>query len=462
MAAMSLDELAKAIRSGAASSFELTQDAIKKAKNSQSLINAFIAIEEPEALEAAKAADKARHSGQPLGPLHGIPLAHKDMFDRKGMVTGCGSRIRKDHVAQKTSTVMERLERAGAISIGRLNMSEFALGPTGDNAHFGRARNPVDPDLITGGSSSGSGAAVSAGIVPAALGSDTGGSIRLPAACCGTVGIKPTQGRVSRFGAMPLSFSQDCVGPLARTVDDAYQILQCISGPDGKDPSCAAIDKPANLTNEISDLRVGSPGGFFENGIDHEVALGVETALKAVEPFVAKVATAKLPDISEVPELANIVAIAEAGTFHYDWMRDRADDYGPQVRMRLSQSMAIPSPVYLRALQKRAVMLGAFLAVAFKEADVLIVPAMPFPAPLSADVDVGASPEMNRIVSAITRFTRPFSFLGLPVVTIPVAHSGKGLPIAIQIVGKPWEEQKICSLARTLQKVLALKPFVST
>lgn len=225
-----LKEAAEAILAGRITSVEMTTAALARAKSSHERLNAFIEIEEGPVLEAARAADVALAAGRTVGPLHGVPLAHKDMYDRAGFVTGCGSKIRKGHVATSTSTVMQRLQAAGALSIGRLNMSEFAMGPTGHNFHHGRALNPIDAARITGGSSSGSGSAVGGGVVLAALGSDTGGSIRLPAACCGTVGIKPTQGRVSRHGAMPLSFSQDCVGPLARSVADAYLLLQLIAG----------------------------------------------------------------------------------------------------------------------------------------------------------------------------------------------------------------------------------------
>jgi aspartyl-tRNA(Asn)/glutamyl-tRNA(Gln) amidotransferase subunit A len=383
------------------------------------------------------------------------------MYDRAGFVTGCGSKIRATHMATSTSTVMQRLEAAGAISIGRLNMSEFAMGPTGHNFHHGRAINPVDPERITGGSSSGSGAAVGGGVVLAALGSDTGGSIRLPAACCGVVGIKPTQGRVSRYGAMPLSFSQDCIGPLARSVEDAYLLLQLISGPDGQDTTCAAIDPPGALTSDLSSLRIGIAGGIFADNLDAKTAKGVEIAAKVLADSARSVTAAPIPDFSAIAELANAVAMAEAGSFHFDWMRDRPEDYGPQVRMRLSQSLAIPAPIYLRALQARSIMLEQFLDTAFAKADVLIAPTMPFVVPLSADVDVGSSPSMNAVISAMTSLTRPFSYLGLPVVTVPVGVSAQGLPVALQIIARPWREDLAASIALHLESRLAVPAFQS-
>ncbi len=455
----SLKQAAEAIRTGKISSVEMTQAALTRAKSTHERLNAFIDIEEGPALEAAKVADAMLASGQTTGPLHGVPLAHKDMYDRKGFVTGCGSKIRSGHIAASTSTVMERLQGAGALSIGRLNMSEFAMGPTGHNFHHGRALNPIEAARITGGSSSGSGSSVGGGVVLAALGSDTGGSIRLPAACCGVLGIKPTQGRVSRHGVMPLSFSQDCVGPLARSVEDAYLMLQLIAGSDGRDPTCINVEKPATLLEDISSLRIGIAGGLFAEGLEDSVTGGIEAAISALSPGVASIAQASIPDLSSIAELANAVAMAEAGAVHFDWMRERPEDYGPQIRMRLSQSLAIPGPIYLRALQIRSVMLEEFLETAFASADVLIAPTMPFVPPLSSDVDVGTSPTMNAVVSAMTSFTRPFSYLGLPVVTVPVSISAEGLPIALQIVARPWREDLAASVALRLEKALALPAF---
>lgn len=458
----SLAEAVTSIRQRRISAVEMTSAAIARAKSSQNRLNAFIEIEEEQALLAARKADEALARGEPIGPLHGVPLAHKDMYDRKGFVTGCGSKIRGAHRAVETSTVMQRLEAAGALSIGRLNMSEFAMGPTGYNAHHGRALNPINPARITGGSSSGSAAAVGGGVVLAALGSDTGGSIRLPAACCGTVGLKPTQGRVSRHGVMPLSFSQDCVGPLARSVDDAYLLFQQIAGPDGYDTTCAGAVPPRELTEDLSSLRIGMLGGLFETGLEENVATAMTMVARVMQSEVASVKSTSGIDIPAIAELANVVAMSEAGAVHFDWMRARAQDYGPQVRMRLSQSLVIPAPIYLRALQMRAKMLEAFLSQGFGESDILIAPAMPFLPPLSRDVDIGASPKMNSVVSAMTSFTRPFSFLGLPVVTLPVAASETGLPIAIQVIARPWREDLAASVARRLERVLALPAFAST
>jgi aspartyl-tRNA(Asn)/glutamyl-tRNA(Gln) amidotransferase subunit A len=329
---------------------------------------------------------------------------------------------------------------------------------TGHNHHHGRAINPIDPERITGGSSSGSGAAVGGGVVLAALGSDTGGSIRLPAACCGTVGIKPTQGRVPRTGAMPLSFSQDCVGPLARTVADAYLILQLISGADGKDMTCPDARPLGALAEDLGGFRIGLCDGFFGDGLSDPVAAGLDDAIRAISPLVASVSNVGMPDFAGIAELANIVAMSEAGAIHFDWMRDRPEDYGPQLRSRLAQAIAIPAPIYLRALQIRARMLADFLDTAFAEADALIVPAMPFLPPRDDEVNVGAGPRMNAVLAGMTVFTRPFSFLGLPVVTLPVKKVD-GLPVAVQVVTRPWREDIAAAIALRLETALSVGRF---
>lgn len=452
-----LAEAASLILSGKVSSFDLTLAALDRAEESQSRLNAFITVDREDALISARAADRALAEGRPVGPLHGVPLAHKDMYDHAGKVTGCGSKIRAGHVAAENASVIERLEAAGTFTIGRLNMSEFAMGPTGHNHHHGRAINPIDPERITGGSSSGSGAAVGGGVVLAALGSDTGGSIRLPAACCGVVGIKPTQGRVPRSGVMPLSFSQDCVGPLTRTVDDAFTILRLISGPDGKDLTC--VDAPLKpLSEDISALRIGLGGGMFADRLAKEVEGAMQETARALAPHVLSIADTSMPDLGGIAELANVVAMSEAGAIHFDGMRDRPEDFGPQLRSRLAQAIAVPAPIYLRALQIRTRLAADFLEMAFANCDAILVPAMPFLPPLDSEVNVGAGSTMTTVISGMTAFTRPFSFLGLPVVTLPVANCD-GLPVAIQVVARPWREDIAASVARKLETVLALGRF---
>ena len=349
-----LTEAVDTLKNGELSSRELTLACLARAHSWQ-----------PErALASADAADSARARGETLGLLHGAPLAQKNMYDHAGRETSCGSKIRTGHIASLTATVLERLEAAGAVDLGRLNTSEFALGSTGLNAHFGRARNPWNVDIATGGSSSGPGAAIAAGLIYGALGSNTEGSIRLPAALCGMAGLKPTQGRVSRFRAMPLSTSQDCVGPLA-TVRDVALFYQAIAGPDLRDGACSnrQVAIPT-LRDDLKGVRIGIPKRFCGEDVDPAVSAVITESCRRFDGMDAALVDVDLPDQRPFAELANIVAITEAATVHYDWRRDRCQDYSEQVRARLLQGLAIPGVAYLRAQQLRVVKLEEFVTVA--------------------------------------------------------------------------------------------------
>ena len=453
--AWTLKQAADAVRSGAISSVELTKAALACIGSWQPVVNAFIALDAEGALKAAAAADARKTSGA----LHGVPLAHKDMLDRPGRITGCGSKVRGTHVAHTTSTVLARLDAAGALDLGRLNMSEFALGPTGLNAHHGRAKNPWEPERITGGSSSGSGAAVGSGMVYGAIGSDTGGSIRLPSAMCGIAGLKPTQGRISRYGAMPLSFSQDCLGPMAPTVADVALFYETIAGPDGLDSTVSErpVAKAAART-DLKGLTIGLSDAWLE-GLDAPTAKAHEAMRRLLADLGAKLINVTLPDPLELGELSNILAMTEAAACHGDFLRAQPDDYGPQVRARLRQGAAIPGALYLRAVAMRAPLLDAFVGD-FGQADLLCLPAMPFLPPRSADVDGAAAAggaagaaAIPQMVAAIARYSRPISYLGLPSLAQPIAWDS-GLPIAMQTVGRPFAESSILSAGMAVETAL--------
>jgi aspartyl-tRNA(Asn)/glutamyl-tRNA(Gln) amidotransferase subunit A len=449
-AAWTLLEAVEAVAHGAVTSFELTEAALRRAEAAQPRLNAFVAVEAERALGQARAADAARAAGR-AGPLNGVPLAHKDMFDRPGRVTGCGSKLRAGEIATKHATVLARLDGAGAVDLGRLNMSEFAMGPTGLNAHHGRARNPWDTERVTGGSSSGSGAAVAGGIVYGALGSDTGGSVRLPAAMCGIAGLKATQGRVSRHGAMPLSFSLDCVGPLAPTVADVAKLYEILAGPDGLDPTVA--DVPVRLAlprARLDGVTIGVAPAWME-GLDKTTADAHDELRRLLVSLGADIVEVALPTPAELGELSNIVAMTEAAAAHGDYLRLRPEHYGPQVRSRLRQGAAIPGALYLRALAMRTPITERAVA-AFGAADAVCLPVTPFLPPLSAEVDGGnlAIPEM---VAALARFTRGVNYLGLPALAAPVAWRD-GLPVAAQFVGRPFAESAILSYGMAVETAL--------
>jgi len=453
-ALLTLAEAAMMIRSGALSSREAVEASLARIGRWQPAINAFIAIEAERALAAADAADAALAKGEVHGLLHGVPLAHKDMFYEAGEVVTCGSKIRRDFVAPTTSTAVARIKAAGTVRLGALHMVEFAYGPTGHNDHFGPARNPWNSAHVTGGSSSGSGAAVAARLTYAALGSDTGGSIRTPAHFCGVSGLKTTVGRVSRAGAMPLSQSLDTIGPLARTVEDCAILLLLMAGADPLDPTASPIPVPDYLAaaeGELKGLSIGVPTSFYVDDLDPEVARVLDETLATLKRAGARLAPVPLPDQAQVSAAAQIVLNTEAAAHHAQWLRERPQDYGAQVRARLENGFALPAVTYLEALRWRGPALAAHLE-AMAGVDAVIAPACPTPAPTLAETDLGGKVGAEAMIQRVTRFTRPVNFLGLPAVSLPCGFSKAGLPIGLQVIGRPFAEAMLIRIGAAFQR----------
>jgi aspartyl-tRNA(Asn)/glutamyl-tRNA(Gln) amidotransferase subunit A len=450
LAEFSLSEVAAAIRARKVSSVEVTRALLARIEQWQPTLNAFVRWDADAALAAATAADAALAGGNAKGALHGVPVAHKDMFYVAGKLAECGSKLRKGFVAPATSTAVARLDKAGTIRLGALHMSEFAYGPTGHNVHLGPARNPWDPTRITGGSSSGSGAAVAARLTYAALGSDTGGSIRLPAHFCGITGLKPTYGRVSRANAMPLSFSLDSVGPLARTAEDCALILAEIAGPDPLDATTA--DAPAwdhhNAARPASELTIGIPTAFYNEDLDADVATIFEDTAATLRRLGAKLVPITLPDQTTINAAALIVLVVEATTAHAPWLRTRANDYGPQVRARLENGLAYSGVEYLEALRWRGPALAEHLA-AIGSVDAILAPVANSAAPTIEETDVCASAELA--IAKITRFMRLANYLGLPSLVVPAGSSATNLPIGIQLIGRPFGDETLIALGKAFQ-----------
>jgi aspartyl-tRNA(Asn)/glutamyl-tRNA(Gln) amidotransferase subunit A len=440
---MSLVEAADAIAAKRLSSRELTQSALDRIGHIAETLNCFIRVDAEKALAAADAADRA----SPRGKLHGVPLAHKDMYYREGVVSSCGSRIGRAPSAV-TATALARLDAAGALDLGALNMAEFAFGPTGHNHHFGACRNPWNPENVTGGSSSGSGAAVASGLVFAALGSDTGGSIRLPAALCGIVGIKPTWGRVSRYGAMPLSFSLDTVGPLARRVKDCARLLGVLAGADPDDATASAAPVPdyeGACGAPVKGMRLGVARSFYERDVAAPVTEAIEAALEVWRGLGAEIVEVKLPDMDEIAALYQILISAEAFAVHAEGLRRRPEDYSPQARARLAPGLAIPAVQYLEALRARAMVVAAFKEQVFGKCDALVAPVAPFASAAIAETDVGGGPDMFKVLGNFTRFTRHANYLGLPSLALPCGFD-HGMPIGLQLMGAPFAEATLFRL----------------
>jgi aspartyl-tRNA(Asn)/glutamyl-tRNA(Gln) amidotransferase subunit A len=453
-ALMSLTAVAEAIADKRVSSREVTQSCLDRIARWQPHLNAFMAIEAEAALKAADAADAALAKGARRGALHGVPLAHKDMYYEAGKVVTCGSRIRRDFVATTTSTALQRLKDAGTIRLGSLQMAEFAYGPTGHNAHYGPVHNPFALDRITGGSSSGSGAAVAARLTFAALGSDTGGSIRMPAHFCGVTGLKTTVGRISRAGAMPLSQSLDTVGPLARCAEDCAVLLGLMAGADPGDPTAISGPLPdyaAATAGSIKGLTIGVPTAFYVDDLDAEVAGILDATIAVFKREGANVVQVELPDQRQLTGASQLVLAVEAAAFHKRWMIERPQDYGAQVLMRLQNGLAIPGVSYLEALRWRGPALAAYLA-AVANIDALIAPVSPIAAPTIAESDVGNGPDAEAVIQRLTRFTRPINYLGLPGLSIPAGFTRGGLPVGMQLVGRSFDEAMLLRIGAAFQR----------
>jgi aspartyl-tRNA(Asn)/glutamyl-tRNA(Gln) amidotransferase subunit A len=452
-ALLPLTEIAQAIAQKRFSSREVTQSCLARIKAWQPRLNAFMAIEADEALAAADAADAALAKGKPGGVLHGVPLAHKDMYYDQGRVVTCGSKIRGDFVATTTSTALQRLKDAGTIRLGSLQMVEFAYGPTGHNFYHGAVHNPWNVDHITGGSSSGSGSAVAARLTFAALGSDTGGSIRMPAHFCGVTGLKTTYGRISRAGAMPLSQSLDTVGPLARTAEDCALLLGLMAGADPKDPTSIAGEVPdyrAATREPIKGLRIGVPTAFYVDDLDPEVARVLDETLAVLKREGAIVVQVELPDQRQLTAACQLVLATEAAAFHKRWLIERPQDYGPQVLMRLQNGLAIPGVSYLEAMRWRGPALAAHLA-ATESVDAVLAPVAPVAAPTIAESDVGNAPDAEAVIQRLTRFTRPINYLGLPSLSIPSGFTRGGLPVGMQLIGRSFDEAMLLRIGAAFQ-----------
>jgi len=453
-ALLSLTEVAQAIAQKRFSSREVTLACLNRVAQWQPRLNAFMAIETDEALAAADAADAALAKGSNNGALHGVPLAHKDMYYEAGKIVTCGSHIRRDFVATTTSTALQRLKDAGTIRLGSLQMAEFAYGPTGHNTHYGPVHNPWGVDRVTGGSSSGSGAAVAARLTFAALGSDTGGSIRMPAHFCGVTGLKTTVGRISRAGAMPLSQSLDTVGPLARTALDCALLLGLMAGADADDPTAVAGALPDYLAatrKSIKGLKIGVPTAFYVDDLDPEVERILDDTITVLKREGAEIVQVELPDQRQLTAACQLVLAVEAAAFHKRWMIERPQDYGPQVLMRLQNGLAIPGVSYLEAMRWRGPALAAYLA-AVAGVDAVIAPVAPVAAPTIAESDVGNSPDAEAVIQRLTRFTRPINYLGLPALAIPSGFTKSGLPVGMQLIGRSFDEAMLLRIGAAFQR----------
>jgi aspartyl-tRNA(Asn)/glutamyl-tRNA(Gln) amidotransferase subunit A len=461
MTEWTIEELGGAIRQRKISPVEATEDCLARIRRLDARLHAFITPDPEGALRTARQREADAMAGRWRGPLHGVPLAFKDLCHVQGLPTSCGTGTREYFVSPHECTAASRLVAAGAVTLGKLNMTELAMGPFGDNAHHGHVQNPWREGHVAGGSSSGSGAAVAAGLALGALGSDTGGSIRLPAACCGVVGLKPTYGRVSRAGVMPLSWSNDHIGPLTRTVRDAALLLRIIAGRDPHDATSSHRPVPdylAGIDGAIRGLRVAVPENFFFQGLDPAVESGVRGALRTLAGLGARVEEMRFPDPQLMNDVCNIISRSEGAAVHARLYRERPEEIQPVVRARLALGFRITAHDYLQALRLRARMTREFLREVFAEAAVLIAPVIPEPAPALSHATAGAPDELALRQARFARLTRPFNGLGLPALAVPCGFSAAGLPLAFQIVGRPFDEARILRAGRAYEQAARGQP----
>ena len=456
LADLGLVEAADAIMAREITSTELLEAYLKRLDAVNPTLNATIWVDRDRARGDAFGADSAMAAGRAKGRLFGIPLAHKDMYYQAGRPCTCGSAIRRDFVPDITCTVVERMAEEGAFSFAGLNMAEFAQNPTGHNRAFGDCHNPWNPPYITGGSSSGSGTAVAAGVTPASLGSDTGGSIRLPAAACGVTGLKPTQTRVSRYGVMPLSFSADNVGPLARSALDCARIMAVIAGHDPKDPTSArerVPDYEAACDGDLRGQRIGLPENYFFDTAAPEVRAAFDAAMEVLRARGATIVPIELPLMDAVSAYGGVVSRVEAAAIHSQWMRTQPESYAQHLSGRIYPGLAIPGAYYVEALAQRGPVLKQFCREVFAQVDAIATPTIPTNLPTLAETDIDHGPPgTEQKFLAVSINTRPFNYLGLPAISVNCGFDPNGCPIGLQLAARPFAEARLFRLADGFQR----------
>jgi aspartyl-tRNA(Asn)/glutamyl-tRNA(Gln) amidotransferase subunit A len=445
-------ETAQALRAHKVSSAELTQAAIERIRQLNPKLNAFITVTEEHARRQANAADEALARGVDHGPLHGIPVAVKDMFSTKGVRTTCGSALFTNHIPDADAAVVEKLAATGAVLLGKTGMHELAYGITSNNPHFGAVRNPWDVERIPGGSSGGSGAAVAAGLVLMAMGSDTGGSIRIPASFCGTVGLKPTSGRVSRYGTMPLDFSLDHMGPLTRSVRDTALALEAIAGFDKRDDTSSRqpVGKYVpDAAPSIRGLRIGLAHNFYMERIDPDAGAAVVRMAEMAEKLGARVTQVRVPDIVALNTAGRVILLVEASALMERHMNQR-DKFGPDVLALLDQGRLLPATDYVNAQRLRRVMQREFNQL-WGQIDCLFTPTTPMAAPRIGENTVQLGDATDDVRLAATRLVRGINVLGLPALSIPCGLDRRGLPLGLQIIGKAFDEAGVLRVGAALE-----------
>ena len=434
---LSLTEASDLLHQRQISPVELTRACLERIELLDGRLHSFITLTAITAMQQAHQAEADIRKGK-TGALCGIPLALKDLFETAGVRTTAGSKFFAEHVPEKDCVAAEKLKSAGAVILGKLNLHEIALGVTNENPHYGDCRNPWDENHISGGSSGGAAVALAAGLCFGALGTDTGGSIRIPSALCGVVGLKPTRGRVSLRGVIPLSWSLDHVGPMARRVRDIAILFKTIAGYDPSDPFSVKTpvkDVLAHLTEGVQGWRVALARDSYFDDVDPQVLEAVQHAAKVFEGLGARVIEVPVPGASEAAQINALITQSEAAVFHFDRLASHPEDFGADVLKRLQTGAEFTSTVSILARGAQPVMRRQFERF-FENYDILLTPTTPIPAPLRG----GDAVERARL---LTRFTAPFNLTGLPALSLPCGFTSQGLPVGLQIISRPWAEVEV-------------------
>ena len=457
LTSMTVADLAERIRTKEVSPVEITQAFIARAQALEPKIGAFVTHTPELALEAAKTAEAEIAAGNYKGPMHGIPVGVKDIYSTAGTRTTSGSKVYADHIPDRDSTAVARLKQAGAYSIGKTGTVEFAFDPTGRNAHYGMPHNPWGLDRMPGGSSAGSGAGTAAGFFPISLGTDTGGSIRIPSALCGLTGIKPTFGLASRFGVTPLSWSFDTVGPMARSAEDAAIALNVLAGYDAADPASVRaphVDYTADLNGGVRGLRIGVPKEYIGDILDPEQDTAFRKALFELEELGAIVEEISIPELAWVPAIAIAITGVEASTIYGELARTRGDELDPSVQRRVETAFFISGERYAHAMRAR-VLFTRRMNAAFEHVDLIATPTVATPAPPQATERMTIGGVQTNVREALLRDTRIFNMSRMPAVAMPTGFSADGLPLSMQLAAPAFQDSLALRAAHAYQQATA-------
>jgi len=452
LAYLGLIEVGDRVRRGELTSEQVTAESLTRTHRLDSKLNSFVSLLADDALQQARSADREMATGQRRGPLHGVPLAVKDLLDMAGQPTAAGSVMLQNNLAASDSTVVRKLREAGAVILGKLHTTEAAL--LEHHPSMARPRNPWSAEHWTGASSSGPGVAIAAGLCYGAIGTDTGGSIRTPAAANGVTGLKPTWGRVSRHGLFPLAQSLDHIGPMARSAEDVAAILQVIAGPDRKDP-CALreprVDYLGEITKPIDGVVIGIDYAFATDGVASEISRAVHEFCDVMTDLGAQIRPVTMPWDDAIDDAGLTILLAELAHAHADFFPAQASEYGPHARASIEFGRTVDAAAYIAASQRRRAFAGEMNGL-FQEVDLLITPGLGIPVPSLSELEALAS-DLDAVRRSLYRFTSPYNLAGVPTLSFPGGFSGNGLPLGLQLAAGRLKEDLLCRVGHAYQQV---------